>query len=285
MLNIICKLSRINLHCVKIVTTKSALLCVCVYLIVYKFTRMIIKSQTFHRFIPVKSIETYYQACQCWNLIPRKITIVTSETNCGFLHEMNPGFAWLSPWNLRISIHVNSIHQCQTDWHQALSQITTSQLPNNGNLIRFPFLLYSYILAIQYVPHHISVKKYRWLFRLELALWSRIALFLYACYMCHMIFPLTTTGDCLAWNWPYEPVLLYSYMLVICVISYFCSEIPGIIPEYGFMNPYCCILIFLLYVLYHISDKKYRELSLNWLYEPVLLYSYILAVCVISYLC
>ena len=78
------------------------------------------------------------------------------------------------------------------------------------------------LICLPYVSYHISAKKQRGLFRPELASWTRFAVFLYACYMCHIIFLLRNTGDCFAWNWLYEPVLLYSYMLAMWVISYFC---------------------------------------------------------------
>ena len=203
---------------------------------------------------PMKPIVMYYHACPCWNLISWKLTIVTSETNVGFLHELNPGSAWFSPWNLRnfnfvLLIFIN----CQTDWHQTLSRITTSPLPKTEILYEFSFCCiliclpyvsyhisakkqrglfrlelafmnpYCCILTyLLYMSYHISVKKHRRLLRLELALWTRIAVFLYACYICHIIFLLRNTGGCFAWNWLYEPVLLHSYMLAICVISYFC---------------------------------------------------------------
>ena len=97
------------------------------------------------------------------------------------------------------------------------------------------------LICLLYVSYHISAKKHRGLFRLELALWTRIAVFLYACYMCHIIFLLRNTG----------------------VVS----------PGTGFMNPYCCILICLLYVSYHIFVKKHNtgnRFAWNWLYAPVL---------------
>ena len=152
----------------------------------------------------------------------------------------------------QFQFRVVNIHQLP-NWHKTLSQITTSPLPKTEILYEFsfcciliclPYVSY-YISAkkqrglfrlelafmnpycciltyLLYMSYHISVKKHRRLFRLELALWTRIAVFLYACYMCHIIFLLRNTGGCFAWNWLYEPVLLYSYMLAICVISYFC---------------------------------------------------------------
>ena len=57
------------------------------------------------------------------------------------------------------------------------------------------------------MSYHIFVKKHRGLFRLELALWTRIAVFLYACYMCHIIFLLRNNGNRIARNWLSEPVL------------------------------------------------------------------------------
>ena len=44
------------------------------------------------------------------------------------------------------------------------------------------------LICFLYVLYHIFVKKHRESFRLELALCTRIAIFLYACYMCYIIF-------------------------------------------------------------------------------------------------
>ena len=63
------------------------------------------------------------------------------------------------------------------------------------------------LICLLYVSYHISVKKHRGLFRLELALWTRIAVFLYACYMCHILFLSRNTGNRFTWNWLYEPLL------------------------------------------------------------------------------